>query len=199
MVASMLQYLPLAGAFAGGMACAGILLWLTGGTAWLTARVVWLARSIKMVPPWTVVAVICLAIVGLVGALAQSIDFIQAMLILLLGSAALVAMAQVIDRLQRGESIELQSHWGGLGGAIGGWRLSPVTSLLLLALILTGSAIGVGVGGGKKGEQDSKINPPANAVKDAGKDVSKAAPKGAAGGQASEPPAKTETPPSKKD
>lgn len=173
-VASALQYLPLFGAFVGGMAFAGILFWLT--------------RRIRILPPWTIVAVVCLAIIGLVGAFARQIDFVQAMLIVLLGSAALVAMVQAIDRLQRGESIELQSHWGGLGGALGGWRLSPVTSLLVLALVLAGGAIGVGVGN-KKGEPDSKAGSPA--------DAGKGAPKGGAGGQTPETP-KPETPPPNK-
>ena len=154
------------------MVLAGIIFWLV-----LTRRPAWLARRLEvvrpslavnqLVPQWAIIAVICVAIVGLVGALTRQIDFVHVMLLLVLGSAALVATLRVVDRLHRGELIELQSHWGGLGGAIGGWRLSPVTGLLLVALVLVGGAIGVGVGGKKNGN-DGTTSPPA---KDAGKDA----------------------------
>src|SRR5713226_8852458 len=39
--------------------------------------------------------------------------------------------------LSRGETVSIESHWGGLGGGIGGWRLStPLIYLLGIVFIL---------------------------------------------------------------
>jgi hypothetical protein len=60
----------------------------------------------------------------------DEIKFWQAMMVVLIGSPAIIAAARAIELLGQGETIEMQSQWGGLGGVLGGWRLSPVTSLV---------------------------------------------------------------------
>jgi len=54
--------------------------------------------------------------------------------------AAIVAAIHAMDASAR-EPVELRSNWGGLGGGLGGWRLSRPAVLLLLALALAGAAV----------------------------------------------------------
>src|SRR5712671_4122955 len=84
---------------------------------------------------WSGIGVTGLAVIGLAGAISREISFTQAIVTVAFAGAALVAAAHAIQMLVKGDAIGLQSHWGGLGGALGGWRLSPVTSLLVLALV----------------------------------------------------------------
>jgi hypothetical protein len=117
---------------------------------------------------WPQLAIIGLVVASLGGVLAQELSFLQATLIILFGSAALMAAARLIELLQRGEAIELQSHWGGLGGALGGWRLSPPASLLLLTLVLSAGLAGLATSvrsdrDEKKGMMAAVDPPPAKA------------------------------------
>src|SRR5437868_236637 len=69
---------------------------------------------------WSGIGVTCLAVIGLVGAASREISFTQAIVTVAFAGAALVAAAHAIHRFAKGDAIELQSHWGGLGGALGG-------------------------------------------------------------------------------
>lgn len=51
------------------------------------------------------------------------------------GSITLTASIFLIESLARGEGLQFDSHWGGLGGGMGGWRASPNATLTLFALI----------------------------------------------------------------
>lgn len=66
---------------------------------------------------------------------------VSAALVLICGTLALLAGSYVLEGLARGDKIEVSSHWGGLGGSLGGWGLSPITALLLLALVFLGATI----------------------------------------------------------
>jgi hypothetical protein len=55
------------------------------------------------------------------------------------GTIALAAFAgtfivMLIRGLSRGYSPEIASHWGGFGGGVGGWRISPTIVYLIGAL-----------------------------------------------------------------
>jgi uncharacterized integral membrane protein len=93
--------------------------------------------------PWFLPATLCAVALAVGSAWAGEIKLWQAMLAVLFGSAALGAAARAIRLIGEGQTIELQSQWGGLGGTIGGWRLSPATSLILLALVFAGAAVSV--------------------------------------------------------
>jgi hypothetical protein len=54
--------------------------------------------------------------------------------VLLLGTAA--AFYRMYQELNRGDSPRLEHHWGGLGGGLGGWRVSPSLAYLLLTVAL---------------------------------------------------------------
>jgi len=53
---------------------------------------------------------------------------------------------QTYDSLGKGEEIGIESHWGGLGGGSGGWRLLPPTGLAILTLAFAGAAMALVVG-----------------------------------------------------
>ena len=67
--------------------------------------------------------------------------------LLLCGVIAFMAALFAFERLKQGEAIEFNSYWGGLGGSLGGWRLSPATTTILLALIFLGATVAIAVGG----------------------------------------------------
>ena len=82
---------------------------------------------------------------------------------LLLGTLALTAGIRCVERLAAGETIGFESHWGGLGGGTGGWRLFPAAALGLLALAFAGGALTVLVA-----EPAKEASPPSGAKKAGG-------------------------------
>jgi hypothetical protein len=92
---------------------------------------------------WLYVALFCVVIMAIAAARADQITFVEALLIVVLGSVTLVAAANALSLFRLGEAIELESSWGGLGSALGGWRLSSATSLILSAFIFACGAIAV--------------------------------------------------------
>jgi hypothetical protein len=54
------------------------------------------------------------------------------------GAAASMFTVFLLLTLSRGNSIELETRWGGIGGGGGGWRLSSSFSYLLAALLFGG-------------------------------------------------------------
>jgi hypothetical protein len=76
---------------------------------------------------------------GLIG----QIDFVRGGMLLILGTTATFIFGRLVDRMTAGEGVEIQSHWGGLGGGLGGWRISQSLVLLIVGVVLLGSALGV--------------------------------------------------------
>lgn len=59
----------------------------------------------------------------------------------MLGLGSLFCAFQTHFTLASGEAFEIRSHWGGLGGGIGGWSVSRPVVLVTLAVLLGGLAI----------------------------------------------------------
>jgi len=132
--ASPTQLLPLLAAFLGGIA---VTLFYT-----LIRPIIWSTSSRASV------ASIVLASGVLAGAALREISLTKATLIIVIGSLALFTFVRLSEMMDEGsETIELQSNWGGLGGGLGGWHISPATGLLLLALVLTGGVVAIGASG----------------------------------------------------
>jgi len=55
----------------------------------------------------------------------------------LLGIGTLVFLFLFVGRLQRGGAPKIETHWGGIGGGLGGWRMSSSLGYLVVAIILT--------------------------------------------------------------
>jgi|WetSurMetagenome_2_1015567.scaffolds.fasta_scaffold1048620_1 hypothetical protein len=56
------------------------------------------------------------------------------LLIYALGGVTAILLGLFIFLLIRGQSVSLDTHWGGLGGGLGGWRVSPALAALLGAI-----------------------------------------------------------------
>lgn len=102
-----------------------------------------------------------LVILLLVAAIVREIEPASAAVIIICGTLTLFAGMHVVEGLARGDTIEVSSHWGGLGGAMGGWRLSPIATLLVVALILLGTTLAASGAFSGKGE-DKASRPAAN-------------------------------------
>ena len=105
----------------------------------------------------TALAVIAVGILLIAGVLDGEVQPMRAALMLLLGGGALFTILVVVDRLAAGSEVEVSSHWGGLGGSLGGWRISQTAILLILALLLVSATLAAsGIAGGGGGEQKNQ-------------------------------------------
>lgn len=96
----------------------------------------------KWIRPWTA-AIATAGSLLMAGVLLGRVAPLAAALVLICGAAALFVATLAAEHVARGNAVEISSHWGGLGGSQGAWRVSPALTLLLLALVLLGTTIGV--------------------------------------------------------
>lgn len=68
---------------------------------------------------------------------------VRAGLIFLCGTLALLAGLRTIRLLGSGESIQFETNWGGIGGGMGGWRLSPAAAFAFLAIVFASATVAV--------------------------------------------------------
>jgi hypothetical protein len=133
-----------------------------------------------------------LALILLTGIVLGEVGVAAASVALLAGGAAAVIATRASDLLMRGDRVELESHWGGLGGGLGGWRLSPAAGLVLLALVFLGTAVGALIGGRasppspESNTAATTSSDPAAAAKDARSGPAKEGPKSPQKGSAKE-------------
>jgi heme/copper-type cytochrome/quinol oxidase subunit 4 len=92
---------------------------------------------------WLYVTLFCVAVLAIAAARADQLSFVQALLVVVFGSIALVAAVHALSLFRLGEAIQFESNLLGLGGGLGGWRLSPATSLIFSAFLFACGAIGV--------------------------------------------------------
>ena len=88
-------------------------------------------------------AVLALFVFTSFGVLTRTLSSGTAVLMCVFGVVVLLTCISIMERLQAGEAFEIQSHWGGLGGGIGGWRISPLAGLTLIALIFAAATFAV--------------------------------------------------------
>lgn len=97
------------------------------------------------------------------GVVFGKVEPIPAALLLIFGSAALLVAVAVAATLKEKVGLEITSHWGGLGGGVGGWRVSPAVTGVLLALVFIGAAVAAaGLDGGDSGANKHSDSPPAD-------------------------------------
>ncbi len=94
--------------------------------------------------PVGVVGAAAVLLGGLTAALAfaqglTEVDLLHAFVVAALGSALFVMVWGLLRSVERGESIEVTTHWGGLGGGLGGWRVSPPVIFLVGTLCFGGT------------------------------------------------------------
>jgi hypothetical protein len=81
-------------------------------------------------------------------------------LALCFASAALWVAYYAFTELRAGHPIETESRFGGLGGGLGGWRISSAAGLLLLTAVLTGAAVALATYNPKSGTTNSGATSP---------------------------------------
>ncbi len=84
---------------------------------------------------------LCLVLLlGLLGAVRQDqVRPMEGSVIFVLGCLTVAFASGFTTTVRRGEWPRLETSWGGLGGGLGGWRISPALAWLLGALLF-GSA-----------------------------------------------------------
>ncbi len=81
-----------------------------------------------------------LLVLALIAVLLQQIALPRAILLVVFATASITTFVRAMELLAN-EPLEIQGHWGGLGGGLGGWRLSRSVVMLLLALVAAGATI----------------------------------------------------------
>ena len=117
-----------AGALATAFAAAA---WPRGGKSTGPGRTVFDAGRLGAL---LAVAMLGLTVLAIVAVDRSQVSAAGAAMAVLFAALALAAGGPAVDALQRGEGVNFESHWGGLGGNQGGWRLSPVATLLILTV-----------------------------------------------------------------
>lgn len=62
----------------------------------------------------------------------------QAVLLVVLGALAVASFGMFIHSLGGGDGVGVESHWGGIGGGVGGWRVTTPLIFLLLTIFFAG-------------------------------------------------------------
>jgi len=65
----------------------------------------------------------------------------QTLLLTVLGLVLLVLLLAFASSLRKGDSVAIESHWGGLGGGISGWHMSAPLIYLLGIVFLLGVSV----------------------------------------------------------
>jgi len=68
---------------------------------------------------------------------------VEAVAMILFGTLMLYFTLYTVTMILGGGSLSMESHWGGLGGGMGGWRMSRTMVFLLLSLFFGGLTVGV--------------------------------------------------------
>jgi hypothetical protein len=80
---------------------------------------------------------------------------VRVALALCFAAAALAVAYYAYTELRAGHAVETESRFGGLGGGLGGWRLSSAAGLLLLTALLAGAPVALATYNPKSGDTSS--------------------------------------------
>lgn len=64
-------------------------------------------------------------------------EFVLTAAMLGLAAGAFFFTFTLIEQIKLGHTVSVESHWGGLGGGLGGWRISGPLALLIGSLVFT--------------------------------------------------------------
>lgn len=96
--------------------------------AWQQTKAAGQAQMVAVLLAGAVILALFAALAALGVSLGQ-IGVVRALLLVAFCTAALIALFMTISALET-EAVELRSSWGGLGGGLGGWRISRPLALL---------------------------------------------------------------------
>jgi hypothetical protein len=102
------------------------------------------------VPIGAQMIILAIVIAGAViaGVAYDPVRFRYAGLATVLATGGIFSLLALVRRMERGESIQMESHWGGigggLGGGLGGWRVSGALVFAVMAVALFAGAAAAG-------------------------------------------------------
>jgi hypothetical protein len=136
--------LPIAGLLVGVALTALILTWPQRGTPAIPrpadpgpGRLIPWRNTVNL----TLAAGLALIVLTTLAAVGGYVNAAAAALIVVGGVSTILAAAHAAEAVRREEGISFETHWGGLGGGLGGWRISPAAALSLLTLVLASSTV----------------------------------------------------------
>jgi len=110
-----------------------------GAGAWRGARAL-VQGIVGLLPPTRITLISSALTVAMIIAVAMGQIMIpRAILLMVLAVATILAIERALDGL-KDSGFEIRSSWGGLGGGLGGWSVSPPVILVVLALAFIGAA-----------------------------------------------------------
>lgn len=77
-----------------------------------------------------------LVLTVLAGVHSRDLPVSTAVLALVCGAVTMLVAFYALEAIRRGEGLSVESHWGGLGGGLGGWRASTAAVLVFLLLVM---------------------------------------------------------------
>ena len=92
-------------------------------------------RSTWLTDTLTVLLLLALFVGLLMAVMTRQIQLVGATSLFVLGALTVGFSGGFAGFVQRGEWPRFETSWGGLGGGLGGWRLSPALACLLGALV----------------------------------------------------------------
>jgi hypothetical protein len=99
--------------------------------------------------PLAIIVFIIFALFVLAGVTAGEFKLANAAITVLLGGIVLLLLSTALEVIfaavrmfLEGHRIEVQSQWGGLGGGLGGWQISQLAGMVLLAAMLIAGSLG---------------------------------------------------------
>jgi hypothetical protein len=101
--------------------------------------------------PWNLLALLfCIVLIGVVVLLLSAIQAGEmkaprAALFLVFSGLTLLVAYYALEAIRLGDGLAFDTHWGGLGGGLGGFRISSAAGLTLLMLVLVGVTAAVGL------------------------------------------------------
>lgn len=101
--------------------------------------------------PWNLLALLfCIVLIGVVVLLLSAIQAgemkaLKAALFLVFSGLTLLIAYYALEAIRLGDGLAFDTHWGGLGGGLGGFRVSSAAGLTLLMLVLVAVTAAVGL------------------------------------------------------
>jgi uncharacterized membrane protein YidH (DUF202 family) len=87
------------------------------------------------------VAVVALGVVLVAAAGARTVEPLRAGLMIVCGIVTLALAYATMIAIDRPDGFSFETHWGGLGGGMGGWRASRAVILFMLLLVFAGATV----------------------------------------------------------
>jgi len=112
----------------------GPLLWSTTISTGILAAMAWL--SFRSNPPEISSDALSSAAPVAATSVLPAASILWLATLVVLGLGTIYFLYLFVQRLEEGGAPQIEAHWGGIGGGLGGWRMSPALGHVLVATLL---------------------------------------------------------------